>query len=113
MEEAAHVECLPDGAELLHERVIETGEVFVLQRAHDRLSKRDGAGLDRIARKLATLDQNFRKDRERVFDELAAWLFEMRLDERVMNFVQRAGELLAVATSPLACGRSVGRSRDA
>jgi hypothetical protein len=31
MKEASHVECLADGIQLLHEGVIETGEMFVLQ----------------------------------------------------------------------------------
>ena len=31
MEERAHVQGLADGTQLLHQRVIETGEMFVLQ----------------------------------------------------------------------------------
>ena len=53
MKEEAHVERLADGAEAHHQRVIETGEVFVLQRCDDRIGERDGARFDRIARELA------------------------------------------------------------
>jgi hypothetical protein len=81
--------------------MIEAGEMFVLQRAHDRLGERYRASLDRITSKLSAFDQNFRKDRERVFDELTTGLFEMRFDERVVDLMQRAGKLFAVTTSPL------------
>src|ERR1700680_3612806 len=60
MKKAAHVECLPDRTQLLHERVIETGEVFVLQRAYDRGSKCYRAGFDRITSKFSAFDQNLR-----------------------------------------------------
>jgi hypothetical protein len=82
--------------------MIEAGEMLLLQRLHDGRSKRDRAGLDRVARVLAALDQNFRKDRERVFDKFAAELFEVRLYESIVDFVQRPRELFAVTTSPLA-----------
>ena len=100
MKKASHVECLPDGTQLLHQGVIETGEMFVLQRADDRFGERDGARLDRVAGKFATLDENFRKDRERVFDESATRLFEMRGDECVVNLVKRSRKLFAVTASP-------------
>src|SRR5271170_4648975 len=90
VKEAPHVEGLADRTQLLHERVIETGEVFVLQRAHDRVSNRYCAGFDRIISKFSAFDQNLRKDCERVFDEPTTWLFEMRSDERVVDLMQRA-----------------------
>jgi hypothetical protein len=101
MEKAAHVKCLPDRPQFLHQCMVEAGEMFVLQRLHDGRGKRDRAGFDRVARELATLDENFRKDCERVFEELATGLFEMRLHECIVNLMQRARELLAVATSPI------------
>src|SRR5580704_3813468 len=93
---------LPDCSKLVHQCMIEAGEMLLLQRLHDGRSKRDRAGLDRVARVLAALDQNFRKDRERVFDKFAAELFEVRLYESIVDFVQRPRELFAVTTSPLA-----------
>jgi hypothetical protein len=47
--------------------MVETCEVLVLERVHDRFGKRDGARFDRIARKLPAFDQDFGKDSERVF----------------------------------------------
>ena len=90
MKEEAHVERLADGAEAHHQSVIETGEVFVLQRCDDRIGERDGACFDRIARELAPLDPNLREDVEGVLDEASVAILEMRFDERVMDFVQRA-----------------------
>ena len=90
MKEEAHVERLADGAELHHQRMIETGEVFVLQRCDDRIGERDGARFDRIARELAALNPNLREDIEGVLDETSVAILELRFDERVMNFVQRA-----------------------
>ena len=79
MKEEAHVERLADGAEAHHQRVIETGEVFVLQRCDDRIGERDGACFDRVARKLATLDPNLRKDVEGVLNEASIAILEMLL----------------------------------
>ena len=69
--------------------MIETGEVFVLQRCDDWIGERDGARFDRIARELAPLDPNLREDIEGVLDEASVAILEMRLDERVMDFVKR------------------------
>src|SRR5260221_239063 len=69
MKKAAHVEGLTNRTELLHQRVIETGEMLSLEGAHDRFRERNRAGLDRITRKLSTLDENLREDYERVFRE--------------------------------------------
>ena len=100
MKEEAHVERLTDGAEAHHQRVIETGKVFVLERCDDRVGERDGACFDGVARELAALDPNLREDVERVLDEASVAILEMRFDERVMDFVQRARQLLAVAAAP-------------
>ena len=50
-----HVERLPDRAELLHQSVIEAGEVSILQRCHDGPRERHGARLDRIGGVFAPL----------------------------------------------------------
>ena len=99
--EASHVKCLPNCPELLDQCMIETGEMFVLQRTHNGLGKGDRAGLDRVALKLSALDEDLRKGCERVLDEPAARLFEMRLDESIMNLMQRTRKLFAVAAAPL------------
>ena len=90
MKEEAHVKRLANRAEAHHQRVIKTGEVFVLQGCDDRVGEHDGARFDRIARELAALDPNLRKDIEGVLDETSIAIPEMRFDERVMDFVQRA-----------------------
>src|SRR3954453_17456166 len=75
--------------------------MVVPQRAHDRFGEGNGAGLDRVALELAPLDPHLREDVERVLDEAPSALFEMRRDERVVDFAQRAGQLFAVLPSPL------------
>ena len=50
-----HVERLPNRAELLHQSVIEAGEVSILQRCHDGPRERHGARLDRIGGVFAPL----------------------------------------------------------
>ena len=89
MKEEAHVERLADGAEAHHQRVIETGEMFVLQRCDDRIGERDSASLNGVARELAALDPNLREDIERVLNEASVAILEMRFDECVMDFVKR------------------------
>jgi hypothetical protein len=64
------------------------------------VSNGNRARLDRIARALASLDQDLREDRERMFDEAATRLFEVCPDEGVVDFVQGTRELFAVAPSP-------------
>src|SRR5271165_5082456 len=101
MEEEAHVEGLPDRAELLHQWKVEARKMFILKRTDDRLRDRDGASLDGVTRELAALDQYLRKDVERMLLVAAAGLLEVRRDERVVDFMQRAHELLTVPTAPL------------
>ena len=100
VEEGAHVERLSDGAKLLHQGEVQAGEMILFERADDRLGESDGAGLDRVAGELAALDENLGEDVERVLDVPAVLFFEMGADKRVVNFVQGAGELLAVAAAP-------------
>ena len=80
VKEEAHVERLADGAELHHQSVIETGEVFVLQRRDDRVGKPDGACLRWGRSQVAALDPNLREDVERVLDEASVAILEMRFD---------------------------------
>ena len=89
MEEQPHVQRLADGAELLHQCVIETGKMSVLERRHNRARESHGAGFDRIGRVLAPLDIHLRKNIEGVFDK-AVCGFEAGPDERVVDFVERA-----------------------
>src|SRR3954447_13412679 len=74
--------------------------MVVPQRAHDRLGEGDGARLDRGGLELAPLDTHLREDVERVLDEAPARLLEMRRNERVVDFAQRAGQLFAVFAAP-------------
>ena len=111
MEEEPHVERLADRAELLHQRVIEAGEVIVVSDATIGAASVTVHRLDRVARELAPLDPDLGKDIERVLDELASRSPEIRLDERVVDFVQGAGKLLAVAAAPLLAADQDGRSR--
>jgi hypothetical protein len=89
--------------------VIEASEVLVIERGEDGLGKRDGTRFDRIARELAPLDHNFRKDVEGVLGKFSGAVFEMSFDERVVNLVQGAREFFAVASAPLA---ATDRSHD-
>ena len=72
----------------------------ILQRRHDGPRERHGARLDRIGGVFAPLQINLRKDIERVLHELVCG-FEAGSDERVVNFIEGARELLAGAASPL------------
>ena len=98
--EQPHIKSSGDRAYLLHQSVIETGEMFVLERGEDRLGQRDRASFDRITCELAPLKKNFGEDIERMFDVSTIGILEMRPDESVMDFVQRSRELFAVAPSP-------------
>jgi len=53
----------------------------VIQIGDNRLGERDGARLNRVASELATLDEDLRKDIERMFLMPAVGPFEMRPDE--------------------------------
>src|ERR1035437_6845015 len=96
-----HVECLADGSELLHERMIETREVSILQRCDNRARKRHGTRFDRIARVFCALKIDLRKNIEAMLGKTVVLRLEIGCDERVMDLAQRAGQLLAGATSPL------------
>ena len=99
-----HVECLPDRAELLHQSVIEAGEVSVLQRCHDGPRERHGARLDRIGGVFAPLQINLRKDIERVLHEPVCG-FEARSDEGVVNFIEGARQAARWRCLPTRRGR--------
>jgi hypothetical protein len=89
----------------LHQLVIETGEMLVFQRGDDRFRERDRAGFDWITGEFPGLDENLRKDVERVLGISAGAAFEVGSDKCVMDLVQRPRELLAVLASPLAAPR--------
>src|ERR1700730_11839919 len=101
MKKQSHVECLADSTEPLHEQMIETREVTILQRGNNRTRQRDDALLDRVGRELGALQIHFRKNVERLFNMPAVAALKISLDERVVDFIERAGELLVCAASPL------------
>ena len=105
MEEGAHVERLANGAQLLHQREVQAGEMILPKRLNDRLGERDGACLDRVARELATLDENFGEDVERVLDVPAVLLFEMGADERVVKSREERERAARCLGCPTPCGR--------
>jgi hypothetical protein len=51
MKKQADVNCLPDRAELLHQDVIEAGEVLVVEGLDDWIGEHDGAGNDGVGRR--------------------------------------------------------------
>src|ERR1035441_3808336 len=101
VEKESHVERLADGTELLHEGMIETSEVAILQRCDDRARKRYGARFNRVAGIFCPLKIDLRENIEGVLGEAIVLRLEICGDKRVMNLVQRAGQLLASTTSPL------------
>src|ERR1019366_7122150 len=101
VEKEPHVECLADGAELLHKGMIETREVSILQRCNNGARKRHGACFDRVAGMLCPLKIYLRKNIEGMLGEAVILRLEICCDERVMNLAQRPRQLLAGAASPL------------
>ena len=74
--------------------------MIVAQRGQDRLSQCDGASLNWIGGEFVALDPDFRKDIERMFDEIAIGIFEMSFNESVVDFVQSARQLFAILAAP-------------
>jgi len=58
--------------QLLHQRVIRAGEMFVVKGLNDRVGNDDRAGNDGVGRRCAAFDQNFVGDCEVVFNESLA-----------------------------------------
>ena len=81
-----HVKRLADGTEFLHERMIETSEVTLLQRCNNGTPKRYGARFDRITRMFRALKINLRENIEGMLGETAVVRFEICRDEGVMDF---------------------------
>src|SRR6202521_978242 len=81
--------------------MIEAGEVLVLEGRDDGTRQRHGACLNRISLSLGALQEHLGEYVEGVLREAVA-AFEIRSDERVVDFIERAGQLFAVASSPLA-----------
>ena len=69
VEEQAHVERLADCAELLHQCVIEAGEMLVVEGLNYGVGNDDRAGNDGVGWRCATLNQDFVEDAEVVFDK--------------------------------------------
>ena len=66
VEKEPHVQRLADGAELLHEDVVEASEMVVLQRLNNGARERDGAGFDRVGLGFGALQESSGKNIERV-----------------------------------------------
>ena len=88
MKEQTHHQGLAYGAEARQHFVIQTSEMFVLERGDDRIGKGDGARLDRVARKFPALNKNFGKHVEGVLDVTTFTFLEVRGDKSVMNLMQ-------------------------
>src|ERR1035437_5816674 len=93
--EKSHIKCATNRAELLHQCVIETREVFVIEGLNDWVGDYDGARDDRIGGRRAALDQHFIKYAEVMFQK-AIILFEMRQHMGVANLSKRKRKFFAL-----------------
>ena len=89
---------MANGAELLHEEMIEAGEMIVLQRGDDGPGERYGARHDRIGFKFRALKINFRKYVKRMLGKMSISCLEICFDERMVNFIEGMSELFAGTT---------------